>query len=137
MNGKMAGDDDRRFLGEVLAALGWDQPDATKFKTEAHALAEIRRLRADAGEGDEGGRTLMDMEHLSIDQVSRVGGDPRLYALWLTTRAGVVERSERQGDGPWKKDFVEHPPRNLVLRMDEDQARQIHDILADKPGRSG
>jgi hypothetical protein len=135
MNGKMAGDDDRRFLGEVLAALGWDQPDATAFKTEAHALAEIRRLRAEAGEGDAGGRTLMDMEHLSIDRVNPVGCSRGAYALWLTTHAGVVERSERKGDGPWKKDFVEHPPRNLVLRMDEDQARQIHDILADKLGR--
>ena len=38
-------DDYRRFLGDVLAALGWDQPEAIEIKTEAHALAEIRRLR--------------------------------------------------------------------------------------------
>jgi hypothetical protein len=138
MGGEKTRGDDRRFLGDVLAALGWDQPCAVDVKTEAQVLAEIRRLRAAAGESGEGNRPLMDIEHLSVSRVNRVGGpEPRPYALWLTTRAGTVETHSQALGSPWRTDFIEHPERNLLLGMDEDQAREIHGILADALGLAG
>jgi hypothetical protein len=137
MGGETAGDDYRWFLSDVLAALGWDQPSARDVKTEAHVLAEIRRLRNEAGENDDGNRPLIDIEHLSVSRVNQVGGpEPRPFSLWLTTRAGTVETHSQALGSPWRTDFVEHPERNLLLLMDEHQARQIHDILTKALGRA-
>jgi hypothetical protein len=128
----------RKFFIRLLATLGWDQPDAIKLKTKSDILAEIRRLREAAGEADQR-RRLLDMEMLSVVSVRGIPvgrRDPEKppslrTAVWVITKAGVVETSSRENGGEWHHELVEQPMRTIQFLMTDAQAREAYESLGE------
>jgi hypothetical protein len=134
-------EDHRRFLAEVLAALGWDTPDAADYKTEDDVLAEIGRLRREAGEEGEY-RPLGNHEMIPVESAAGIvlgpgpdGRVSRLGGLLITTVPGTHTEYHQYRGGPEREVIIEQPRRTLSLMMGEDQVREAHRRLGEQVAR--
>lgn len=123
------------FLHQLKVALGFTDLIPVK---EPDIIKEILRLREAAGETDSD-RSPFEMEHVTVESLrgvpvgSRDGGPPpRIFSLWITTKAEHVEQSSQVKGGPWKKDVLELPQRQISFMMGENEAREAHRILDEK-----